>query len=254
MTNDGNSGRKTGRPQKGEHPRVPYELLDRILVFGEEVPCEDGKSTTVVFPSYRELGERFNVAHSLIAQYSRKHNCMGRREAAAIRVAATVDQKIVEMRANALALTKEDTLRMIDGYLMGFEKALADGRIRYDNPTDFNTMVRLKEYVMGGADSRQEVHAALSLEDLQARHRRMLQREQEKLEDEEKRIKQQPAVITEHSSASNSPDSPLLNGVQKLSTPLLKTVRGASHSGNHLESLEVSDNGADDYNQGDENE
>jgi hypothetical protein len=35
-------------------------------------------------------------------------------------------------------------------------------------------MVRLKEFIQGGADSRQEIHAALSLEDIQARHRRML--------------------------------------------------------------------------------
>ena len=35
-------------------------------------------------------------------------------------------------------------------------------------------MVRLKEFVLGGADSRQEIHASLSLEDIQARHQRML--------------------------------------------------------------------------------
>nr|WP_254614599.1 hypothetical protein [Myxococcus sp. CA056] len=55
---------------------------------------------------------------------------------------------------------------MIDGYLLGF----AEGRVRVDNPTDFNTMVRLKEFVQGGADSRQELHASFSLEGLQARH------------------------------------------------------------------------------------
>ncbi len=46
--------------------------------------------------------------------------------------------------------------------------------MRFDNPGDFNTMVRLKEFVMGGADSRQEIHASLSLEDIQARHQRMI--------------------------------------------------------------------------------
>ena len=40
----GNSGRKNGRPAKGDPPRVPYEELDRILVFGEVVTCEDGES------------------------------------------------------------------------------------------------------------------------------------------------------------------------------------------------------------------
>ena len=36
------------------------------------------------------------------------------------------------------------------------------------------TMVRLKEFGMGGADCRHESHASLSLEDIQARHQRML--------------------------------------------------------------------------------
>ncbi|WP_275472525.1 hypothetical protein [Myxococcus hansupus] len=57
---------------------------------------------------------------------------------------------------------------------MGFEEALAEGRVRVDNPTDFNTMVRLKEFVQGGADSRQELHASFSLEGLQARHAQAL--------------------------------------------------------------------------------
>ena len=77
-----NSDRKSGRPRKGKAPRVPYEELDRILVFGEVVECEGGEGTTVQFPSYRTLAARFGVSHSLIAQYAKKHNCMRRREEA----------------------------------------------------------------------------------------------------------------------------------------------------------------------------
>ena len=169
-----NSGRKNGRPRKGEPPRVPYDEVDRLLVFGEVVKTEDGENTTVVFPSYRELARRYDVSHSLIAQYSRKHDCLRRRKEAKARIAVKTDQKIVELRATAMALSKDDALRMIDAYLVGFEKALSEERVRFDNPTDFNTMLRLKEFILGGADSRQEIHAALSLNDLQARHQRML--------------------------------------------------------------------------------
>jgi len=35
-------------------------------------------------------------------------------------------------------------------YLVGFEQALGEGRVRFDNPTDFNTMLRLKEFILGG--------------------------------------------------------------------------------------------------------
>lgn len=169
-----NSGNPIGRPRKGEGPRLPYEEIDRILVFGEVVPCDDGKNMTVVYPSYRDLGRRYGVSHSLIAEYAKKHNCMRRREVAQARIEEKTDQKLVEMRATALAMSKDDELRIIDSYLAGFEKALSEGRVRFDNPGDFNTMVRLKEFVQGGADSRQEVHAILSLEELQVRHRRMM--------------------------------------------------------------------------------
>lgn len=165
--------RKPGRPRKAEAPLIPFEELDRLLVFGEVKQLEDGSSTTV-YPTHRLLAERYGVVPSVIASYSKSHNCTRRREEAIARISARADDKLIEARASALAVSKDDTVRMIDGYLLNYEKALIEGRVRFDNPTDFNTMVRLKEYVLGGPDSRQELHAALSLESLQQRHARML--------------------------------------------------------------------------------
>lgn len=178
MDDSESSGRKTGRPKKADGPRVPYDELDRVLVFGEVVQTAEGGSS-VVYPSYRDLAQRYGVAHSLVAQYARKHDCLRRRKDAKVRVAVKTEQRLVEMRATALALSKDDALRMIDTYLVGFEKALSEGRVRFDSPTDFNTMLRLKEFILGGADSRQEIHAALSLEDIQSRHQRMLRTAQQ---------------------------------------------------------------------------
>ncbi|WP_050989267.1 hypothetical protein [Corallococcus macrosporus] len=165
--------RKSGRPLKSEEPALPRQELDKALVFGDVKALPDG-STMTSYASYRELAERFGVATSLIANYSREHNCLRRREEAKTRIATKADQKLIELRATAIAVSKDDALKMIDGYLLGFEEALAEGRVRVDNPTDFNTMVRLKEFVMGGADSRQELHASFSLEGLQARHAQAL--------------------------------------------------------------------------------
>jgi hypothetical protein len=165
---------RAGRPTKGEGPRVPYEELDKLLVFGEVVPVGDGDETTVNYPSYRELGERYGVSHSVISEYAQSRNVQRRRKEAQARVQAKVEQKVIEMRARAIAYTKEDEIRVIDAYLAGFEKAIAEQRVRFDNPADFNTMVRLKEFVLGNADSRQEIHASLSLEVLQTRHREMM--------------------------------------------------------------------------------
>ncbi|QQR46197.1 AT hook motif domain protein [Myxococcus xanthus] len=165
--------RKTGRPRKSEEPALPRQELDKALVFGDVKTLPDG-STMTSYASYRELAERFGVATSLVANYSREHNCLRRREEAKTRIATKADQKLIELRATAIAVSKDDALKMIDGYLLGFEEALSEGRVRVDNPTDFNTMVRLKEFVMGGADSRQELHASFSLEGLQARHAQAL--------------------------------------------------------------------------------
>lgn len=166
-------GTKTGRPRKRDGPKVPYDEIDRLLVHGEVVKAEAG-GTTVVYPSYRNLAARYGCAHSLIAQYSRKHDCLRRRKETRARVVVKAEQKLVEMRAKAIAMSKDDALQIIDAYLSGFGEAISEGRVRFDNPTDFNTMLRLKEFILGGADSRQEIHAALSLEDIQARHERML--------------------------------------------------------------------------------
>ena len=174
MSSDtGSAGGKTGRPAKGEGPKVPYDEIDRLLVHGEVVEAESG-GMTVVYPSYRELAKRYGCSHSLISQYAAKHNTMRRRRETKARVAAKADSKLVELRSTALAVSKDEALQIIDSYLAGFGKAIGEGRVRFDNPTDFNTMVRLKEFIQGGADSRQEIHAALSLEDIQARHQRML--------------------------------------------------------------------------------
>lgn len=126
ITNDRSRG---GRPRKNEGPRVPYEEVDRLLVFGEVIPCDDGSDNTqVVFPSYRQLGDRYGVSHTVIAEYAKKRNIQRRRTEAQARIQSKAEQKLIEHRATALALPKDDELRIIDRDLAGFEEALGEGR------------------------------------------------------------------------------------------------------------------------------
>ena len=148
------TGKAMGRPRKADGPRVPYPQIDRLLVFGELVDPGDGKEPTVVFPSYRELARRFGVSHSVVADYAKRHDCLRRREEMQARILAKTDQKLIELRATAMAMSKDDTIRIIDSYLVGFEKALAEGRVRVDDPSDFDTMIGLREFLQGGPDSR----------------------------------------------------------------------------------------------------
>lgn len=165
--------RKAGRPRKADAPLIPYEELDRLLVFGEVQVLDDG-TTTTVYPSYRQLAQRFGVAPSVIGIYAKSRNCLKRREQAATRVAARTEEKLIDLRADVIAVGEDRLIQMIDNFLLGFEKALEEGRVRSDNPTDVNTLARLKAFLMGGADSRQEVRAILSLESLQERYARVM--------------------------------------------------------------------------------
>jgi hypothetical protein len=170
--------RKPGRPRKAEAPLVSYEELDRLLVFGEVQVLEDGTHTTV-YPTYRALAERFGVAPSVIASYAKSRNCLKRREQTATRVAVRTEEKLIDLRAEALAVGEDRLVQMIDEFLLNFEKALKEGRVRADNPTDVNTLARLKAFILGGADSRQEVRNILSLESLQERYARMMREQRD---------------------------------------------------------------------------
>jgi len=169
---------KTGRPPKGDGPSFPVEEVDRLLVHGEPKEVADGQAEGVRYPSYRELGERYGVAHSLIARYSQQHNCLARRKQIEKQVQQLSDEKLVELRADALAFSRDDQVRTIDRYLVKFEESVAEGRTRFDSPSDFNLMCRLRAFLMGEAESRHEVHSDMpTLEDLQQRHKQMLEDE-----------------------------------------------------------------------------
>ena len=165
--------RRPGRPKKQDAPDFSYEELDRLLVFGEVLVLEDGTSTTV-YPTYRQLAERFGVALSVIASYAKSRNCLKRREQTATRVTVRTEEKLIELRAGALAVGEARLVEMIDEFLLKFESALKEGRVRTDSPADVNTLARLKAFITGGADSRQEVRNVLSLEALQERYARAM--------------------------------------------------------------------------------
>lgn len=164
------------RPKKQDAPELDYVELDKLLVFGEVVAVgPDGAGgANVVYPSYRDLASRFGLSSSMVGEYAKTHNCLRRREVAKLRTQARVEEKIVERRAEAIAISKEEQIAIIDNYLAGFKEALAEGRVRYDSPADYNTMARLKEFLLGGSDPRHETQGLPSLERIQELHQEHL--------------------------------------------------------------------------------
>lgn len=163
------SANKAGRPKKADGPAFLSEELDHLLVHGEHVELEAGK-VSVVYPSYRELAVRYGCSQSVIADYAKAHNCAARRKEANARLHLRADEKIVEERAEAIAMTVAAQIRILDDYITQFDKALSEGRVRCDNLADLNTALRLRQFLLGEADSRSELHVTVSLEALQARH------------------------------------------------------------------------------------
>jgi hypothetical protein len=53
------------------------------------------------------------------------------------------------------------------GYMHSFRQAMEEGRVRTDSAADFNTLARLKAFLEGKADSRQEVQGVITLEQMQ---------------------------------------------------------------------------------------
>ncbi len=68
-------------------------------------------------------------------------------------------------------MSTAEAIAIVDGYMQSFRNALDEGRVRTDSASDFNTMMRLKAFLEGKADSRQEVQGVITLEQMQERHR-----------------------------------------------------------------------------------
>jgi hypothetical protein len=113
-------GRKPGRPYRAESPIIPWKQVDKLLVFGEEKVCEKTGNTIIAYPSYRDIAQKYGVAHSLISKYSNRHNCLARRHDAEIRVRSQAAAKILERRVEALAVSTEDVLLTKKGSSPGY--------------------------------------------------------------------------------------------------------------------------------------
>ncbi len=148
--------------------------LERLLVCGEEIVNEQGQ-TTIQYPSCRILAQRFGVSHTTVSKFAKDYDCLNRRELNRAKLQARIEQKLTERHADAITNARTGTLSIIDAFLKGFSEALNNKQVRMENVSDFNMMVRLREFLTGGVDQRAELQGQVSLETLQARYQRWLQ-------------------------------------------------------------------------------
>jgi hypothetical protein len=143
-------------------------------VHGELRENPDGTGRHTVYPTYRDIAERFGVAHSIIADYAKQHNCQRRRERVKGAVGELTDSIFIEERAEALAMDRDEQVRIADLYIAQFKKAILEGRVRTDNISDYNSVCRLRAFLLGDADSRQQMMNGLpTLEEWQLSHSKL---------------------------------------------------------------------------------
>lgn len=167
------SRRGPGRPRRGDGPSFPHDQVFDALVYGEIVTDEHGKSN-VSYPSYRDLAQRYGVTVSVIAEYAKSRNVLKRRELARARYESRKEEKLIELRADKASFDEAKMLQVIDSMCGKFASAADEGRMRFDNVADFDKLWRLRSFIQGGPDSRQELQGSITLEALQQRHEAML--------------------------------------------------------------------------------
>lgn len=160
-------------PQPHKQRKLDATQLEQLLVCGEEVQTPEGQ-VIIHYPSCRELARRFQTAHSTISKFARDRDCFTRRERLKAELTTRIEQKLTERRADALSASRAQTLVIIDSFMQGFAVSLEQGQVRLESVADFNTMVRLREFLVGGADQRTEVQGNITLEALQSRYQRWL--------------------------------------------------------------------------------
>lgn len=160
--------RPPGKPRKGV-PAVPWELIEHVLVFGEIYQVE-GRSL-VRYPTPGELAKRFGVDRKQIQKRAKLLKLDEARARVKDRVDREVENVVVSEHAAALVVGRERVNAICDSIIAKFEAMLKADKIRVDSIADLNTVVRLKEFINGGADSRQQTDHTISLETLMGLHK-----------------------------------------------------------------------------------
>ena len=148
-------------------------LIDRLLVEGELV--DDGRGHRVrVYPMSQEIADRVGVTPSWISKFAKRNRCFQRRKEFQARVESKAQDERERQEAKRLAFDTDRALRLCDRILEKYEEAVENDGIGRITAADVNTVLRLRSYLQGGADSRQEIQGSLSLEAAQEAHRAML--------------------------------------------------------------------------------
>jgi len=162
--------RRRGRPRGQFDATINWLSIEKEYLYGDPLEAESNDPAIPKprhYPSLRELGARHGVHYSLIGRKAKALGWAKRRES----FKKALDEETDRAVAKSAALSTADAVGIIDTWVGRFEENLRGKRVRADSVGDLNTVLRLREFLLGNADTRTETSTAITLEAMQARFR-----------------------------------------------------------------------------------
>ncbi len=182
--------RERGRPKGYNRTEIPWERIDRFLVYGELVLSDATGQRTHRYPSYQDLADRYRCSKTLIGNYARTHNCMARRkraqhngdeqpvdrvdETSRIGPVQDPDDPPTILPRQGPRLSIQDNLNIVDTCLREFARALDEGRFRCDTPGDLKLLLQLRDK-LDEDHTQSTAEPEITLAQIQARHRELME-------------------------------------------------------------------------------
>lgn len=153
--------------RKGSHlVGIDWNLAERLYIHGELTQDEENVPF-VAWPSLGTIAKRIGVSKQGLSNHVVRHKWLERKEKAKRETSELVDAARQQARARDI----RKPIEIVDDYISRFDKSVQAGRVRDDDVASFDKACRLRAFLMGEADSRQEQKVTLTLEAMQSRHR-----------------------------------------------------------------------------------
>ena len=154
-------GAKNGLP-------IDWEEVAREYVTGRVEERADG-SFERKYPSMAQIADKLRVSLSTISYHSRRGNWLERRQRFVLQLQSELDSEVAKSRG----LTLGDVAAMTDTFISKFGKAIENDAIKRATIADLERAVKLKQWVEREAAAPSGANVGLSLEALQARHKKV---------------------------------------------------------------------------------
>lgn len=118
-------------------------------------------------PSLKDVAMRFGCPVSTLHYQSKKRKWQEKRETWE-RMAA---KEVSEAVAKARALSFAEGAAILDAWLLKFEQAVKEDKVRFDSISDFNTALRLKAFIEAQGSNAADTNSEVTLADLQRKHK-----------------------------------------------------------------------------------